>query len=282
MIVDPWNNLLKNEENVYKALAGGTGIPRLQWFGQECGHFALVQELLGPSLENLLAYCGGIFSVKTVLLLADQAISRISYMHRKGFLHRDIKPGNFVMGIGPQGNTLYAIDFGLATRYSDNKAGRSAFVGTDVFASLNSHHRGGAFIQDSMQENLDCANSRIGASWGDDLESLGYTLIYLAQGGLPWDEDKSSDKEVEKELIKQQKMSMSVATLCEGLPEEFATYMNYTRALGPEHVPNYAYLRGLFSHAFKARGFKYDHIFDWTERRFHELRDQAKPAPPTP
>ncbi|KAB5529077.1 hypothetical protein GE09DRAFT_1228812 [Coniochaeta sp. 2T2.1] len=91
---------LRDEKETYEALSGGMGIPRVRWFGQECDFYALVHDILGPSLEDLFNYCGRIFSLKTILLIADQAISRIEYIHSKGFLHRDIKPDNFLMGIG--------------------------------------------------------------------------------------------------------------------------------------------------------------------------------------
>ena len=76
------------------------GIPCVLWFGQECAYYALVHDLLGHSLEDLFNYCGRKFSLKTILLIADQAISRIEYIHSKGFLYRDIKPDNFLMGTG--------------------------------------------------------------------------------------------------------------------------------------------------------------------------------------
>lgn len=81
---------LKAEADTYKGLSRGVGIPRVRWFGQECDYYALVHELLGPSLEDLFNYCDRRFSIKTVLLIADQAISRIQYIHDKGFLHRDM------------------------------------------------------------------------------------------------------------------------------------------------------------------------------------------------
>ena len=111
--------ILRAEAEMYQALSGGTGIPGVLWFGQECDYFALVYELLGPSLEDLFNYCDRRFSIKTVLLIADQAISRIKYIHDKGLLHRDIKPENFLMGTGIKGNILYTIDFGLAKEFRD-------------------------------------------------------------------------------------------------------------------------------------------------------------------
>ncbi|KAM7218475.1 casein kinase I isoform delta [Rhypophila decipiens] len=107
------------DAGTYKALAGGLGIPRVWWFGKECDFYVLIQDLLGPSLEDLFNYCNRKFSLKTTLLIADQLICRMEYIHLKGFLHRDIKPENFLMGSCKHGNLLYAIDFGLAKEFCD-------------------------------------------------------------------------------------------------------------------------------------------------------------------
>ncbi|WJX17171.1 Casein kinase 1-like protein 10, variant 2 [Trifolium repens] len=92
------------ESKVYELLQGETGIPRIKWYGVEGDYNILVIDLLGPSLEDLFNHCGRNFSLKTVLMLADQLINRIEYMHSSGFLHRDIKPENFLMGLDPEIN----------------------------------------------------------------------------------------------------------------------------------------------------------------------------------
>ena len=103
----------------------------------------LVHELLGPSLEDLFNYCDRRFSLKTILLIANQAISRIEYIHSKGFLHRDIKPDNFLIGLGKKGNILHTIDFGLLKEYwlakKDKTYESRGFGGTTRYASINNH-----------------------------------------------------------------------------------------------------------------------------------------------
>lgn len=137
-------DILESEAETYKALSGGVGMPKFLWFGQECDYFALVHELLGPSLEDLLNYCDRRFSLKTILLIVDQAISRIEFIHSKGLLHRDIQPDNFLLGVGKRGNILYTIDFGLAKEYRHAEHYRTlegrVLCGTARYASINNHN----------------------------------------------------------------------------------------------------------------------------------------------
>lgn len=142
---------LRNEVDIYKTLSGGRrkpeGIPRVKWFGQECDYYVMIHNLLGPSLEDLFEYCGRSFSLKTVLLLADQLICRMRYIHSKSLIHRDIKPQNLLLGSGREGNIVYTIDFGLATevdteivpRTDENGDRRRRLGGTSRYASLNNH-----------------------------------------------------------------------------------------------------------------------------------------------
>ncbi|KAI1191939.1 casein kinase I isoform delta [Nemania serpens] len=251
---------LEDELRTYKALAGEVGIPRVYWFGEEGDYMVLVFEILGPSLEDVFNYCDRRFSLKTILLIADQALSRMERIHRR-FLHRDVKPDNLLLGTGRQGNILYTIDFGLAKEFSDDERHRGfqglPFGGTTRYASINNH-------------------KGLEQSWGDDLESLGYMFVYFARGSLPWSGLKAASEKELRELIMQKKISLSGEELCQDLlPIEFAKYIDYTRSLGFGDKPNYRYLRDLFRSRFRSEGFKYDNVFDWTIKRFHELHSQT-------
>jgi len=138
--------------------------------------------LLGQNLEELLNLCNRKLSVKTILMIADQAISILEYLHTKGVLHRDIKPANLLMGLGKKSNLVHFIDFGLSKRFKDSKTNQhipfrenKQLTGTARYVSINTHKG----IEQSRR---------------DDLESLGYVLIYLFRGSLPWQGLKAKTK----------------------------------------------------------------------------------------
>ena len=107
------------EAKVYSLLEGGMGIPRIYLKGGLGDNNIMVMDLLGPSLEDLFNYCGRKFSLKTTLMLGIELLIRLEFIHHRNFIHRDIKPDNFVVGIGNRANVIYIIDFGLAKQYRD-------------------------------------------------------------------------------------------------------------------------------------------------------------------
>lgn len=237
-------------------MQGGIGIPRIIWCGSEGDYNVMVMELLGPSLEDLFNFCSRRFSLKTVLLLADQMISRIDYIHSRDFIHRDIKPDNFLMGLGKKGNLVYIIDFGLAKKYRDTRSMRHIpyrenknLTGTARYASINTH--------------LGIEQSR-----RDDLESLGYVLMYFNLGTLPWQGLKAANKRQKYERISEKKLSTPIEDLCKNYSQEFPTYLTYCRQLHFEQRPDYNYLRKLFRALFHRQGFTYDYVFDWNMLKF--------------
>jgi len=209
-------------------------------------------ELLGKTLETLFNSCKRKFSLKTVLLLLDQMVSAIEALHLKNYIHRDVKPENFLMGIGKQSDFLFMIDFGLSKSFRDPKTARhilkkthQSFTGTARYASIN-------------------ANLCIEQSRRDDLESLGYIFVYFLKGSLPWMNIKAKDKTDKYEKITQAKVITPISLLCKELPTEFEKYISYCRCMQFSQRPDYAYIRKLFKELGNKLGFAYDFCYDWT------------------
>ncbi|PON47100.1 Serine/threonine protein kinase [Parasponia andersonii] len=254
------------ESKLYKIFQGGTGIPNVRWFGTEGEYNVLVMDLLGPSLEDLFNFCSRKLSLKTVLMLADQMINRVEFVHSKSFLHRDIKPDNFLMGLGRRANQVYVIDFGLAKKYRDASTHQHIpyrenknLTGTARYASMNTH--------------LGIEQSR-----RDDLESLGYVLMYFLRGSLPWQGLKAGTKKQKYEKISEKKVSTSIEALCRGYPTEFASYFHYCRSLRFDDKPDYAYLKRLFRDLFIREGFQFDYVFDWTILKYQQSQIATPPT----
>ncbi|XP_064997025.1 casein kinase 1-like protein 12 isoform X2 [Musa acuminata AAA Group] len=246
------------ESKLYRILQGGTGIPNVKRFGVEGDHNVLVMDLLGPSLEDLFNFCSRKLSLKTVLMLADQTINRVEFVHSKSFLHRDIKPDNFLMGLGRRANQVYIIDFGLAKKYRVTSTHQHIpyrenknLTGTARYASVNTH--------------LGIEQSR-----RDDLESIGYVLMYFLRGSLPWQGLKAGTKKQKYEKISEKKVATSIEALCRGYPSEFASYFHYCRSLRFEDEPDYAYLKRLFCDLFIHEGYQFDYVFDWTILKYQQ------------
>ncbi|KAJ9182296.1 hypothetical protein P3X46_006304 [Hevea brasiliensis] len=263
---------LHYESKLYMLLQGGTGIPHLKWFGVEGDHNVMVIDLLGPSLEDLFNYCNRKISLKTVLMLADQLINRVEYMHSRGFLHRDIKPDNFLMGLGRKANQVYIIDYGLAKKYKDLQTHKHIpyrenknLTGTARYASVNTH--------------LGVEQSR-----RDDLESLGYVLMYFLRGSLPWQGLKAGTKKQKYDKISEKKMLTPIELLCKNYPSEFTSYFHYCRSLRFDDTPDYSYLKRLFRDLFIREGYQFDYVFDWTILKYPQIgsssraRTSSKPA----
>jgi casein kinase 1 len=245
------------EVKLYKLFQGGVGIPNVHWYGVEGEYNVMVMDLLGPSLEDLFNFCGRQFSLKTVLMLADQMLQRLEYIHTKLFIHRDIKPDNFLMGMKRNASLVYVIDFGLAKRYRDPKTHEHIpyrenknLTGTARYASVNAH--------------LGIEQSR-----RDDLTALGYVFMYFLRGSLPWQGLKAANKKAKYDRITEKKISTTVDSLCRGYSQEFATYLNYCRSLHFEDKPDYAYLRKLFRDLFLKLNYTYDGNFDWVVQSQH-------------
>ena len=85
---------------------------------------------------------------------------------------------------------------------------------------------------------------------------------------------KIKDDNERDQYIKRKKVDTPVKELCHGLPEEFAIYLNYTRGLTFDELPNYSYLRKMLRRLYLREGFVYDNVYDWTIRKFAIMQDE--------
>ncbi|KAG0207468.1 casein kinase I [Mortierella sp. GBA30] len=244
---------LRDEYRTYKILAGSTGIPNAFYFGQEGLHNILCIDLLGPSLEDLFDMCGRKFTIKTVVMVAKQMLTRVQTIHEKNLIYRDIKPDNFLVGKPhtKHANLVHVVDFGMAKQYRDPKTKqhipyreRKSLSGTARYMSINTH--------------LGREQSR-----RDDLEAMGHVFMYFLRGGLPWQGLKAATNKQKYEKIGEKKQSTPIKELCEGFPEEFGIYLNYVRKLSFEETPDYDFLRDLFTKALKSMNEVEDGVYDW-------------------
>ncbi|CAL8123511.1 unnamed protein product [Orchesella dallaii] len=258
--------LLPNEGRIYRTLQGlADGIPEYKWYGHdEDGYLnILVIELLGPSLENCFENCSRQFTVKTVLMLADQILTTLEFLHEMSFIHRDIKPENFMMGRGSKKHKVFMIDFGFGKKYRDPRTLQHTalsrynnLVGTVHYTSVNMHQG-------------------IEGSRRDDLESLAYMLIYFLRGDLPWQDIKGRNKKQRYDSIMECKLATPIEQLCKGLPPEFTAYLRYCRRLTFDEAPDYKYIRHLFGRLARRRGFRYDYEFDWLKLKEEQQKVES-------
>ena len=143
-------------------------------FGFSGDYNVLVMELLGNSLEDLFQKQHKQFSIKTTCMLGIQMIDRIEWVHNKLIVHRDIKPDNFVMGRGDSAHIVYLLDFGLSKKYW------SSHLNSHLKFTINKKLTGTARYA-SINALRGCEQSR-----RDDLEAIGYVLLYFLRGSLPW------------------------------------------------------------------------------------------------
>ena len=253
--------LLESESHKLNILKGYIGIPKIYNFGKLKEYNILAMELLGKSLNEIFQDQNKKFSLKTVCTIAIDILKLIKHVHEKKLIHRDIKPDNFMIGKNKNKDIIYLIDFGLAKKYINSngihipfKLGKS-MTGTARYCSIYTH--------------LGNEQSR-----RDDLESIGYVLMYFLRGNLPWQGIKVKENEKHYERIGNMKQNISIDELCFGFPEQFKNYFNYVKQLEFDEDPNYNFLIELFEMVLKKIcGVKYMNynnnkrgmLFDWND-----------------
>jgi serine/threonine protein kinase len=215
--------LLKNESNIYQYLSDVKYVPTIKWFGKDEKNYYMVLNLLGDSLQSIKNK-NSVFSLKIVLQIGIQVITILKTIHDKGLVHRDIKPDNFLLGLNEQSKRIYIIDFGFCKSFMKGETHiefkkTNNLIGSSTYASINSHN----YLELSRR---------------DDMESLGYMLIYFYLGILRW-QDKSLlflDTVTKNETIKQMKKNI----IDIDLPNCLVNYMKYVKNLEFDEKPNYS------------------------------------------
>ena len=244
-------NLLETEATIMSYLKG-PNIPAIKSFGYSGDYNILVMQLMGKSLEELFNKRQK-FSVKTTALLAYQMITVLQYIHDKHIIHRDIKPDNFVMGLNKQNADLFLLDFGLAKKYRSSKTlaqypyiKKKKLTGTARYASIHA-------LEEMEQSRR------------DDLESVGYVLMYFLRGNLPWQGLKIKSKEDRYKKILDKKKETTSEQLCKNYPDEFREYLEYSRNLEYTEEPKYEKLKNKFYVLIcNKMNESFDYVYDWT------------------
>ena len=240
------SNKLKLEKEIYEVMYGIEGFPTCHGIGSNKTSNYLVMDRLGPSLGELFKYCNNHFSLQTILLIGIQALTRLQDLHSKsGFIIGDVTPSNFLIGTS-QTNLIYLVDFGCAKpfRFFNETTSKIEHI---AYKDNNVSSNGTINIFSSINQHMNIETSR-----RDDLESLGYMLIYFANKGLPWENNTSTSntaitEEENNNKILEKKMSIPVEVYCKELPIEFSIYMNYVYSLRFGEKPDYNYLKSLLA-----------------------------------
>ena len=246
------------KEAYYLYTLKGIGIPKIISYGIYKKYNVLVEQLLGKSLQDLFinntnSYINKIKRQKDIIISSIQVLERIEYIHSKLILHLDIKPDNFLFGESDS-SLIYVIDFGFAQKYRSSRTGKHM-----AFRKLG-------YFNGNLKYSSVNTMKGVSPSRRDDLESLGYMIIYLYNQKLPWENLKFKSKDILAQKIYELKLNIKMENLCINMPEEMIFYMNYVKSLKFEQDPNYNYLRDLFQNLLKKISNNEKPHFSWIDR----------------
>ncbi|KAG6847289.1 hypothetical protein H0H93_009045, partial [Arthromyces matolae] len=238
--------LIVHEACILRHLQGHVSIPKFYAYHRQEHFEFLALELLGSDLTHLLKYHDGKFVLSTVLKIADQMLSALSYIHGQGIVHRDVKPCNILLSLeNPE--QLMIVDFAFARRVDpcEFKKSDAGVVGTLTWASIRSH------------EGYQLTRR-------DDLESLALVLLSFIRGGLPWVHYNEYFVLNPMGQVLHKKRGWPGDRLGAGHPHCFGKFLDYARNLTFEQIPDYHYWTQVFNDLAESRGFDLNRPFDWT------------------
>lgn len=258
---------LTNEARILSKLKGIKGVPTLYWSGKKQGseERALAMTYLGKDLQHHFTKVKG-FSLKSVLMCGVQLIRILQGVHERGVVHRDIKPDNILTACNEDeeniaknprdkldAQQLYLCDFGISKIFRENNKHieykiNKPFIGTIRFAS-------------------EAAHKGYEVSRKDDLESLGYVLVFLLKGKLPWQNIDKALGNLRKDRVGVCKQLEHLLEYFYDMPEEFLQYFKYVKGLTFKENPNYDHLIKLFQDLAKKRMINIDDwMWDWRRK----------------
>ncbi|RIA83620.1 kinase-like domain-containing protein [Glomus cerebriforme] len=254
---------LPQEAEFLRMLEGPRFIPKVHWFGQEKLYNALVMDLLGPNMR-LVRQAYDKLPVAFVSDIAIQMVTILEHVHNKGIVYRDVKPDNFLLEqdfeipikelekwdsddppkpledyhpLLDRSHKISLVDYGLSTFYIDKRTGRHVpkkqpptkyKTGTARYAAIGVHN------------GLPHARR-------DDLESLGYVILEMLRGTLPWAGVTARNAIEGWAKMLRMKANIPLEELFEGVPRGFMDFLQYTRNLDFDQEPNYNYARNLLA-----------------------------------
>ena len=251
--INELNPQLYHESKIMNIMKNCNGFPICYSFCNTEQDKILIMDYLGPNLDTIMNKLPKKkFSIKTSLMVMIQCLERLKNLHDKGIIHRDMKPENFVIGRKNKERIIFLIDFGLSKKYlNDNnihinmKKDRN-IIGTVRYISMNTHQG----LEQSRR---------------DDLESLFYIIVYFMKGELPWQGIKYKNKSEKYNKIFEikKKSTEKGGELCDSIPNELQTILDYILGLEFTEKPNYSMIKSIIDFILaKSNNFN-DLQFDW-------------------
>ena len=253
------NPQLNNEYRILSLLKNYDYFPKCYKYCNSQYGYILILERLGSNLGVIMSKLPNKkYSMKSALMIINQSLERLKLIHEKGIIHRDMKPENLCIGYKGKEKNIYLIDFGLSKIINNDKKNQcfllnikkeKIVIGTVRYISMNAHLGNEQYKK-------------------DDLESLAYMMIYFIKGELPWQNLKAKSRKEKYTKIYQKKKHTVNSELCNFLPDEIKTFLNYVLNLNQKQNPDYVKLTNLINNLMKKYGYTNDSQFEWYSSSF--------------